>query len=363
MIFNKAIILSLAALAVAHPGHEEEEHLHAIKSRDTHMSNKRALQNCAAKLEARGVTARSVARRQETVAKHRKAKRIPHDAPLIKRNTTTVLDTDHEGSLNGTLAIDDETYVFSDSTCTVLNPEGEVGPFYVPGEYIRTDLVDDQVGVPVTSDLQFIDVSTCEPLAGVWADVWNANATGVYGGVQSQGNGNYDDTSNLNKTFLRGIAQTDDDGVVQFNTLFPGHYSGRTVHVHVVVHENATVLANGTLTGGSVSHIGQFFWDQDLITVVEALSPYNENTAELTTNAEDHVFGEQETEDSDSDPVFNYVYIGDDVSDGLFTWILVGINTTASYTPTYSFELTSSGGVAVSGGDSGPGGAGGAPPS
>lgn len=86
-------------------------------------------------------------------------------------------------------------------------------------------MVDGQEGVPVIADYQFIDVDTCEPLAGVWADVWNANATGVYSGVQSQGNGNYDDTSNLNNTFLRGIAQADDDGVVQFNTLFPGHVS------------------------------------------------------------------------------------------------------------------------------------------
>lgn len=30
-------------------------------------------------------------------------------APLIKRNTTTVLDTDHEGTLDGTTAISDET--------------------------------------------------------------------------------------------------------------------------------------------------------------------------------------------------------------------------------------------------------------
>lgn len=97
------------------------------------------------------------------------------------------------------------------------------------------------------------------------------------------------------------------------------------------MHENATQLANGTLTGGSVSHIGQLFWDQDLITAVEATSPYSENTATLTTNAEDDVFGEQETEDSTSDPVFNYVYIGEDLADGLFTWILVGINTSASY--------------------------------
>lgn len=79
MIFNKAVLLSLAALAAAHPGHEEEEHLHAIKSRSAHIANKRALENCAAKLEARGVTARNIERRKATLAKHRKAKRIAED--------------------------------------------------------------------------------------------------------------------------------------------------------------------------------------------------------------------------------------------------------------------------------------------
>lgn len=224
-------------------------------------------------------------------------------------------------------------YVFADDTCTVLNPEGEVGPYYVLGEYVRSDLVEDQEGVTIVSDLQFIDVSTCEPLAGVWADVWNANATGVYAGVQENGNGNENDASNLNATYLRGIQQADDDGVVQFTTLFPGHYSGRTNHIHIVLHENATELANGTISGGTVSHIGQFFWDQDLIDLVEATSPYDTNTNSITTNAEDRVFGQQETRGSTSDPVFNYVYFSDDgdLSEGLFTWILVGIDTSASY--------------------------------
>lgn len=249
----------------------------------------------------------------------------------MKRNTTEVLDTDHEGTLNATTASTDESYVFADDTCVALNPEGEVGPFYVLGEYVRSNLTDGEPGVEVVADIQFIDVSTCEPLAGAWADIWSANATGVYAGVQSEGNGNYDDTSNLNKTALRGIQQADDDGVVQFTTLFPGHYSGRTTHVHVVVHENATELANGTLSGGTVSHIGQFFFDQSLISLVEATDPYNTNTVTLTTNEEDRVFGEQETEDTTSDPVFNYVYFGDDVTDGLFSWIIVGINTTATY--------------------------------
>lgn len=49
----------------------------------------------------------------------------------------------------------------------MLNPEGEVGPYYVLGEYVRSDITDDEPGVSVVADIQFIDVSTCEPLSGV----------------------------------------------------------------------------------------------------------------------------------------------------------------------------------------------------
>ncbi|KAI0973031.1 Intradiol ring-cleavage dioxygenase [Xylaria arbuscula] len=364
MFFTKALILSLAASAAAHPGHEEAEKRQAIAARSTMAANKRALNNCAASLNKRGVYSAAAERRQAEVTRQREARGLPlvnsrAKSSAEKRDTIDVLDKDHQGNLTGSVAIEDELYVFSDTTCTVLNPEGEVGPFYVLGEYIRSDLRDGESGVDLYIDAQFIDVSTCEPIVGGWFDIWNANSTGVYGGVQSSQNGNGDDASNLNSTALRGIQQTDSNGVVQFQTIFPGHYSGRTTHAHVVFHTNATVEANGTLTGGNVPHIGQLFWDQSLIDEVEATAPYSTNTQSLTTNADDHVFGEQETEGSDSDPVFNYVYIGDDVTDGLFSWILIGINTTASYTPTYSFEFTSGGGVAVGDSD---GGAPGSPP-
>lgn len=47
--------------------------------------------------------------------------------------------------------------------------------------------------------------------------------------MSAQGNGNSaTDTSNLNATYLRGVQETDDDGVVIFDTLVPGHYTGRT---------------------------------------------------------------------------------------------------------------------------------------
>lgn len=53
----------------------------------------------------------------------------------------------------------------------------------------------------------------------------------MYSGLVADGNGNSDDLTNYDTTYLRGIAKADDDGVVTFQTLFPGHYSGRTNHV------------------------------------------------------------------------------------------------------------------------------------
>ena len=62
-------------------------------------------------------------------------------------------------------------------------------------------------------------------------------STGVYAGVASSGNGNSDDLTNLDNTFLRGIVQTDVNGVAQYETIFPGHYTSRKsfrAHPHTV---------------------------------------------------------------------------------------------------------------------------------
>jgi hypothetical protein len=116
----------------------------------------------------------------------------------------------------------------------------------------------------------------------------------------------------------------------------------------MVAHLNATLLPNNTLAGGTVAHVGQVFWDQDLIYDVEATYPYNTNNITLTTNADDRVFS-TETTDTDSVPVFEYVYLGDSLSDGLFGWVTIAVNVSATYDPNYSFVLTSSGGEAASG--------------
>ncbi|RAH46495.1 intradiol ring-cleavage dioxygenase [Aspergillus brunneoviolaceus CBS 621.78] len=343
-VANLAIVGG-AVLATAHPGHEEKRAASELLEFKANM--RRGLEKCAARFESSGLNARAEVRRRALVDSHRKR--------LAARDTSSVLATNHNETGNGITADSSESEIFGSSSSCVLNPEGETGPYYVPGEYVRADLRESQPGVPVTIEGQFVDVETCEPITDLYWDIWNCNATGVYSGLVATGNGNTADTSNLNATFLRGIQKTDSDGVVTFNTLFPGHYSGRTTHHHMVAHLDVTVQENNTITGGTVAHIGQIFWDQDLINAVEATSPYNENTVTLTTNAEDRVFSD-ETENSTSDPVLNYVYIGDDLSDGLFGWITIAVNVSATYDPNYSFIYTSSGGEAVDDSSSSTGG-------
>jgi hypothetical protein len=84
MLFTKATVLAFAALTVAHPGHEEEERRQAVKARAEMANSRRALANCASKLEARGLNARAVERRRATMEAHRKTKRISADGESRK---------------------------------------------------------------------------------------------------------------------------------------------------------------------------------------------------------------------------------------------------------------------------------------
>ncbi|OWZ06435.1 Extracellular dioxygenase [Phytophthora megakarya] len=185
-----------------------------------------------------------------------------------------------------------------------------------------------QTGVMMYIDVQVIDVNTCEPVKDMYVDLWHANATGVYSGVVASTNGNSKDTSNLDNTFLRGVTPTDKDGVAQMISIFPGHYAGRTTHMHFIGNYGGTVLSNKTYSGGSVAHVGQFFFDQDLIASVEAVTPYSTNKQTVTLNKNDNIF--KQASASGYDPVMNYTLLGDTVDDGVFVWISVAVDMTAN---------------------------------
>ena len=220
----------------------------------------------------------------------------------------------------------------------------------VTGEYVRRNIVEEQTGVPIKLDYQVIDVDTCSPVPDVYVEIWHCNATGVYSGVSSPQGG-------LDTTWLRGIQKTDRDGVAQFDSIFPGHYTGRATHIHVLVHHNASLLSNMTLgQDNTATHVGQTFFDQSLISAVEPTSPYTSNEQTLTDNVDDDILASEADTDG-VDPLMEYTLLGNDISDGILAWLSFGVNMTYSSQAGAAANYYATGGVENSSGPS----AGGAP--
>jgi hypothetical protein len=80
----------------------------------------------------------------------------------------------------------------------------------------------------------------------------NADAGGAYsgfdgsssgGGPAGGGPGGRGSGAQTSTRYLRGAQVTNQDGIVEFLTIYPGWYQGRTVHIHAMVHiDNASVL-------------------------------------------------------------------------------------------------------------------------
>jgi protocatechuate 3,4-dioxygenase beta subunit len=160
--------------------------------------------------------------------------------------------------------------VASGAVSCVLAPEQTEGPYYVPGEKVRRNITEGKPGVRLTLKLSVVDASTCRTIKNAAVDIWHADAGGVYSGF-GQGTGN--------RTFLRGIQRTDARGVATFQTIYPGWYPGRTVHVHVKVH-----------LGGNVVHTGQLYFRDSLTDAVYRRAPYSSRQNRDTRNAVDSVF-------------------------------------------------------------------------
>jgi hypothetical protein len=169
MLFTIAhlAIFGLAALTTAHPGgHEHMSDSALLAKRAAYINTQRSLSACASKIQSSGLEARAIARRQAVVAD------LQNKLRKKKRDEETVLNTDHNRTALGYTSSTDESVIFASNGTCVINPVSEFGPFWVKGEYVRQDLVDDQPGVPVTIDGQFLNAETCEPIEGLYWDMW-----------------------------------------------------------------------------------------------------------------------------------------------------------------------------------------------
>ena len=155
-------------------------------------------------------------------------------------------------------------------TC-VLTPEMTEGPYSLDGDMVRRDVREGRPGVLLTLETTVVDVSTCKPIKGAAVDIWHCDAGGTYSGFAQEGT--------EGRTFMRGIQRTDRHGLATFKTVYPGWYSGRTVHIHVRVS-----------MGGSVVHTGQLFFPESLTDAVYRRAPYNRRPNRDTRNATDSIY-------------------------------------------------------------------------
>ncbi|HKX26412.1 MAG TPA: twin-arginine translocation pathway signal protein [Blastocatellia bacterium] len=193
----------------------------------------------------------------------------------------------------------------------VVNPALTEGPYFVDEGLnrsdIRVDPSNDAVseGALLRLNLSVVQVAddACIPVQGVQVDIWHCDALGIYSDIDPANTnplpgpppdvpppttppptGGMDVPNTVGQKFLRGYQITDRHGEVQFTTIYPGWYTGRTAHIHFKLR----------LFAGSESiyeFTSQFFFDDALTRQIYATTPYNTRAqAQDTDNSNDGIF-------------------------------------------------------------------------
>ncbi|MFC8348852.1 intradiol ring-cleavage dioxygenase [Streptomyces sp. GKU 895] len=184
----------------------------------------------------------------------------------------------------------------SESACMTLMTSVTEGPYYLDGALVRKDITEGKSGVPLTLRLTVVDATDgCTPVPGAAVEIWHCDAWGYYSGYTTANPGGSapaesEDGSTANDaTYLRGYQIANANGVVKFETIFPGWYTPRTCHIHVKVHTGGE-KEDGTYEGGKVNYTGQFFFDDDIAQEIFTLEPYSRHSGSYTTLDNDMVY-------------------------------------------------------------------------
>jgi protocatechuate 3,4-dioxygenase beta subunit len=166
----------------------------------------------------------------------------------------------------------------STPTC-VAKPQQTEGPYFVDERLdcsdIRLDPTDGSIkeGVPLALAFNVSQIdsnSSCSPLAGAVVDVWHCDALGQYSDVEN----------NVGRKFLRGYQVTDENGSAQFQTIYPGWYQGRAVHIHYKIRTDPD------------SEMGYEFTSQLYFDDALTQEPYAEKGERDLRNSDDGIFRE-----------------------------------------------------------------------
>jgi protocatechuate 3,4-dioxygenase beta subunit len=159
-----------------------------------------------------------------------------------------------------------------------LYPTQTLGPCYMRMPAMREDISDGMSGLPLR--LSFLVVRNgCTPIPNASVDIWHSGSSGIYSAYATGTICNPSTTNVMSETFCRGALLTDETGRVNFSTVFPGWYSGRSVHIHF------TVRINGTEEVTS-----QLYFEDALTTEIQAQGDYKARGMRSTTNSNDSTF-------------------------------------------------------------------------
>ncbi|MBP0441461.1 intradiol ring-cleavage dioxygenase [Tianweitania sediminis] len=169
------------------------------------------------------------------------------------------------------------------------------GPYYIDKEIVRSDIREDQPGVPLELELRLVNANRgCAPTAGAVVSVWHCNAEGEYSGYLFDDSSEFpemgvaDETGHVpqrdTERFLRGVQTTDPDGKVTFRTIFPGWYTPRAVHIHV----RAYLSERDMITT-------QIYFPQAVVNTIHSKhGPYKDRGVSVYTNENDFIIRPEE---------------------------------------------------------------------
>ena len=168
----------------------------------------------------------------------------------------------------------------SAATCEVATELTE-GPYYFDVDAIRSDIREDREGTLLRLGVRVRDAGSCEPIENAVVDVWHCDALGLYSGFEAASNGAGGSGRTDEETYLRGAQATDAGGIVEFKTIYPGWYRGRTTHIHAKVHlDKRTLLTT------------QLYTTKAMDDAVHAGRPYSEDPGRDTFNESDVLYAE-----------------------------------------------------------------------
>jgi protocatechuate 3,4-dioxygenase beta subunit len=225
----------------------------------------------------------------------------------------------------------------TNKTCTITpslievegTPQQIEGPYFVDGMPNRSDLSSEpsddsmQEGIPLNITVSVYKVlnsdgdgkGTCVPFSGAKVDLWEANSQGLYSGIREDG------TEGL--VYLRGYQTTDDNGTAKFETIYPGWYENRAIHIHLKVRdfEGPEKIFEWT---------SQLYLNNSINELVHTQPPYSNHGPVPMTNEQDFIFMGPSTDGLIKNNTGNHLMLNISQSDRGYNGIFnVGLNATS----------------------------------